>query len=78
MDIISCSEVYNLMEEIIIIIADFPKIDSLTYVHKKDHNLACDQHFLLKPSLLCSTRTELSIHAKNSIFMKYPKWSLFL
>ena len=28
----------------------------------------CDQHFFLKPSPFCSTQTELSIHAKNSIF----------
>ena len=77
MGVISYSDVYNLMEEIIIN-TNFPKIGILTYVHKNDHNLACDRYFFLKPSPFCSTHAELSIHTKNSIFMKNPKWSLFL
>ena len=31
----------------------------------------------MKLAPLDSAHTKLSIHAKNSIFMKYPKWSLF-
>ena len=76
MDIISCLDVHNLIQKIIIN-AYFPKIDILTLVYKNGHNLACVQYFFLKLSPVCSTQTELSIHAKNSILMKNPKWSLF-
>ena len=31
----------------------------------------------MKLAPLDSAHTKLSIHAKNSIFMKYPEWSLF-
>ena len=34
--------------------------------------------FFMKLTLLDSTHTELSIHAKNSVFMKYLEWNLFL
>lgn len=71
MDIISYSDVYNL----IIFNTYFLKITIMTRVHKNGHNLACDQYFFLKLAPLFSTQTELSIHTKNSIFMKNPKWS---
>ena len=72
MDIISCSDVHNLMEEIILN-AYFPNVVILTHVHEKAHNLACDQHFFFKPS---QSYSALSRYVKNSIFMKYPEWPL--
>ena len=48
-----------------------------TRVHKNGQNSTCDQYFFVKLAPLDSAHIELSIHAKNSIFMKYPKWSLF-
>ena len=77
MDIISCPDVHNLMEEIKLN-AYFPKIVILTHVHEKAHNLACDQHFFFKPSPSYSAQAELSRYVNNSIFMKYPEWSLFI
>ena len=74
MDIISWSDVHNLMEEIILN-TYFPKVVILIHVHEKAHNLACDQHFFFKPSP--SALTELSRYVTNSIFMKYPVWPLF-
>ena len=71
MDVISCLDVHNLMEEIILN-AYFPKIVILTHVHEKDHNLACDQHFFFKPSPFCSAQTELSVNAKNEISQVPP------
>ena len=76
MDIISCSDVHNLMEEIILN-AYFLNVVILTHVHEKAYNLACDQHLFFKPSLSYSALTELSRYVKNSIFMKYPEWPLF-
>ena len=76
MDIISCSDVHNLIKEIILN-AYFPKVVILTHVHEKTHNLACDQHSFFKPSPFYSALTELSRYVKNSIFMKYPEWPLF-
>ena len=58
--------------------AHFPKSKSniSTCVYKTGHNFTCDQYFIMKLTPLDSVHTELSIHAKNSIFMKYPE-SLF-
>ena len=33
--------------------------------------------FFMKLAPLDSAHIELSIHAKNSIFIRYPEWSLF-
>ena len=46
-------------------------------MYKNGHNSTCDGYFFMKLVLLDSAYIELSIHAKNSIFMKYPEWSLF-
>ena len=45
-------------------------------VHKNGHNSACDQYFFMKLAPLDSAHIELSVHAKNSNFIKYPEWSL--
>ena len=56
----------------------FRKTNMPTRVHKNNgHNSAYDQYFFMKPAPLDSAHIELSIHAKNSIFIKYPEWSLF-
>ena len=44
---------------------------------KNSHNFTCGQYFFMKLAPLCSADTELLNHAKNSIFMKNPEWSLF-
>ena len=54
----------------------FLKIAVMTLVHENGHNLACDQYYFLKLAPLFSTQIKLSIHTKNSIFMKNPKCSL--
>ena len=71
MDVIRCSEVYNLFKTY------FPKIAIMILVHKNGHNLACDQYFFLKLAPLFSTQTELPIHTKNSIFTKNLKCPFF-
>ena len=55
----------------------FRKTNVSIRVHKNGLNSTCDQYFCLKHAPLDSAHTELSIHAKNSVFMKYPEWSLF-
>ena len=57
MDVISCSDIYSLIEKIIN--AFFLKIDILTLVRKNGHNLACDPYFFLERSPLCSTQSYL-------------------
>ena len=55
--------------------AHFPKNECMrTRVHKNGHNSAYDPYvFMLAP--LDSAHIELSIHARNSILMKYPLFS---
>ena len=54
------------------------KITTLcTAVLKNSHNSTSGQYFFMKLAPLCLADTELLKHAKNSILMKNPKWSLF-
>ena len=55
----------------------FPKNECITQLHKNGHNFTCDQCFFMKFTLLDSAHIGLSIYAKNSIFMKNCKWSIF-
>ena len=71
MNTISYMGTYNLIQNLIEN-ASFLKNDFM-YLH----NFACGQYPFMKFSPLCSADIELLKHAKNSIFMKNPKWSLF-
>ena len=55
----------------------FPKMNVSTRLHKNGHNSTHDQYFFTKLAPLDSAHIELSIHAKNSVFMKNCKWSIF-
>ena len=55
----------------------FPKNECTYPSAENGHNSACDHYFFMKLAPLDLALTELSLHAKNSIFMKYPEWSLF-
>ena len=55
----------------------FRKMNTSTCLYKNGHNSTYDRDFFMKLAPLDSAHTELSIHAKNSIFMKYPERSLF-
>ena len=55
----------------------FRKTNVSTQLHKNGHNFTCDQYFFMKLAPLDSAHIELSIHAKNSIFLKNCKWSIF-
>ena len=52
-DVISCSDMYNLILKIIN--AFFLKIDILTLVRKNGHNFACDPYFFLKLTIVFYT-----------------------
>ena len=69
-------DTYNLIQ-ILIKKAYFPKNDFMHLSAKNSLNFTCGQYFFMKLAPLCSVDTELSIHTKNSIFMKNPQWSLF-
>ena len=55
----------------------FRKTNVSTRLYKNGHNFTCDQYFFMKLAPLDSAHTELSIHAKNSVFMKNCEWSIF-
>ena len=55
----------------------FRKTNVSTRLHKNGHNFTCDQYLFVKLAPLDSAYTVLSIHAKNSVFMKNCKWSIF-
>ena len=52
------------------------KMNVSTQMHKKGHNSACDQQLFMRLAPLYSEHSGLSIHAKNSVLMKNPQWSL--
>ena len=53
----------------------FQKTNVRTRVHKNGHNSAYDPYVFMKLAPLDSANIELSIHARNSILMKYPPFS---
>ena len=67
----NCSETYSLVIKILHIF-QISNISTCVY-NKNSHNST----FFMELAPLDSAHTELSIHAKNSFFMKYPEWSLF-
>ena len=48
----------------------FRKTNVSTRLHKNGHNSTCDHYFFMKLVPLDSAHIGLSIHAKNSVFIK--------
>ena len=48
----------------------FRKTNVSTRLHKNGHNFTCDKYFFMKLAPLELAHIGLSIHAKNSVFMK--------
>ena len=75
----ACIKMLLMSESVYLIIknAYFLKNECITQLHKNGHNFTCDQYFFMKFAPLDSAHVGLSIHAKNSVFMKNCKWSIF-